>query len=210
MTEEIDKMKLKTGTTTVGLVCKGAAILGADRKATMGHLVASKEAQKVYQIADNLGMTIAGSVGDAQAIIRYIKAELKLYELNEDKKMPVGSAANLIGNILYSSKWYPYFIQLIVGGYDEKPGVYSLGPDGSVMEEKYFSSGSGSVMAFGVLEDGFKEGMEVNAAAKLVAKSIKAATQRDIYSGGTGIDLSIIEKGKFRKLTDAEVLKLLA
>ncbi len=210
MTEDIDNMRLKTGTTTVGLVCKGATILGADRKATMGHLIASKEAQKVYQIDDNLGMTIAGSVGDAQAIIRYIKAELKLYELNEEKKMPIAAAANLVGNILYSSKWYPYLLQLIVGGYDTKPRVFSLGPDGSVMEEKYFSSGSGSVMAFGVLEDGFKEGMEINAAAKLVVKAIKSATQRDIYSGGTGIDISIIEKGKFKKLTDEEVLKLLA
>ena len=209
MTEDIDKLKLKTGTTTVGLVCKGATILGADRKATMGHLVASKEAQKVYQIDDNLGMTIAGSVGDAQAIIRYIKAELKLYELNEDKKMSVASAATLIGNILYSSKWYPYWLQLIVGGYDSTPKLFSLGPDGSVMEEKYFSSGSGSVMAFGVLEDGFKEGMEIKDAMKLVAKSIKSATKRDIYSGGGGIDISVIEKGKFKKLTDSEVEKLL-
>ncbi|NOX71143.1 MAG: proteasome subunit beta, partial [Candidatus Micrarchaeota archaeon] len=175
MKENIDDLKLKTGTTTVGLVCKDAVVLGADRKATMGYLVASKDAQKVYKIDDNLGMTIAGSVGDAQAIIRYIKAELRLYELNEEKKMAVGSAAALIGNILYSSKWYPYYLQLIVGGYDTKPRVYSLGPDGSVMEEKYFSTGSGSVMAFGVLEEGFSENMVLDDAVKLVAKAIKSA-----------------------------------
>jgi len=209
MDDDVSKMKLKTGTTTVGLVCKEATILGADRKATMGHLVASKEAKKVYKLDDSLGMTIAGSVGDAQAIIKYIKAELKLYELNEEKKMSISGAANLIGNILYSSRWYPYLLQLIIGGYGKEPKLFSLGPDGSVMEEKYFSSGSGSVMAFGVLEDGFKENMELKNAVKLVAKSLSAATKRDIYSGGSGLDISIIEKGKFKKLSDKEVKKLL-
>ncbi len=208
--EEMNKMKLKTGTTTVGLVCKGAVVLGADRKATMGSLVAAKDAQKVYQIDENVGMTIAGSVGDAQAIIRYARAELKLYELSEEKKMPVKSVASLIGNILYSSRWYPYYLQLLVAGFDTKPRLFSLSPDGSVMEEKYFSTGSGSVMAFGVLEEGFKENMELKDALRLVARSIKAATQRDVFSGGSGIDIAVIEKGKFKKLTDDEVKKLFA
>lgn len=201
--------ELKTGTTTVGLVCDGAVVLGAERKATMGYLVASKAAKKILQIDEHIGMSIAGVVGDAQALERYIKAELKLYKLAEDKKISVSAASNLVANILYSRRFYPYIVQLIVGGYDSKPCLFSLSLDGSVMEEKeYFSSGSGSPMAFGVLENDYRKGMKVEDAKKLVVNAVKAATKRDIASGGSGIDVAVIDEKGFRMVPEEEVKRL--
>jgi len=209
---EMDRIeKLKTGTTTVGIICDGAVILGAERKATMGYLVASKVAEKILQIDDHIGMTIAGSVGDAQTLERYIKAELKLYRLREDKRIPVKAAATLVANILYSRSFYPYMVQLVIGGHDGEPRMYSLAPDGSVMEEKeYFSTGSGSPMAFGVLEDGFRKGMKAEEAKKLAIRAIKAAIQRDIASGGSGIDLAVLDAKGFHKVPEEDVKKLSA
>ncbi len=202
--------KLKTGTTTVGLLCKGAVIMAADRKATMGYLVANKETLKIIQLDSHLGMTIAGSVGDAQALERYLKAELRLYELEEDRKMNVRSIATLVANILYSRSYFPYYVQLLVGGIDERPRLFSFDPSGSLMEEKkYFSTGSGSVMALGVLEDNYKEDMDADTAKRLAVRAVKAAIERDIASGGTGIDLVIIDSGGFRKLSDDQVKALL-
>jgi proteasome beta subunit len=201
--------KLKTGTTTVGVICDGAVVLGAERKATMGYLVASKVAEKILQIDDHIGMTIAGSVGDAQTLDRYIKAELRLYKLREERRIPVKAAATLVSNILYARSMFPYIVQLVIGGYDEGPKMFSLAPDGSVMEEKeYFSTGSGSPMAFGVLEAGFRKGMKVEEAKKLVVKAIKAAVQRDIASGGSGINVAVIDSKGFRMASDEEVGKL--
>lgn len=207
MTEE--KMeKLKSGTTTVGLVCSGAIVLGAERKATMGYLVASKDTHKILPVDEHIAMTIAGLVGDAQALDRYIKAELKLYKLHEERRIPVKSAAYLIANILYARRFYPYYVQLILGGFDESPRLFSLGADGSVLEEKeYFSSGSGSPMAFGVLEDGYKKGMTVEEAKRIVARSIFSATKRDIASGGSGIDLTVIDSRGVHEIPDEEVKK---
>lgn len=201
--------KLKTGTTTVGVICDGAVVLGAEMKATMGYLVASKVAEKILQIDGHIGMTIAGSVGDAQTLERYIKAELKLYKLREERNIPVKAAATLVSNILYSRSYFPYLVQLVIGGYDNKPTMYSLAPDGSVMEEKqYFSTGSGSPMAFGVLEDGYKKGMKVEEAKKLVIRAIKAAVQRDIASGGSGINIAIIDSKGFHKISQENVKSL--
>ncbi len=207
MLEEMQK-KVKTGTTTVGIVAKEGVVLAAERKATMGYLVASQDAQKIYQIDDKLGMTIAGLVGDAQALLRYIKAELKIYKLQEEKKMGLEAASTLISNILYSRRFYPYIVQLVVGGYDSEPGLFTLSPDGSVMPEKYFSTGSGSPVAFGVLENEFKEGMEIQQAKKLAVRAVRAATKRDIASGGSGIDAVVISKSGFKRLDDDEVKKL--
>jgi proteasome beta subunit len=203
--------KLKTGTTTVGLVCNGAVVLGAERKATMGYLVASKHTHKILPVDEHIAMTIAGLVGDAQALERYIKAELKLYKLHEERRISIKSAAYLIANILYARRFYPYYVQLLVGGYDEEPKVFSLGADGSVLEEKeYFSTGSGSPMALGVLEDCYKKNMTVEEAKRLVARSIFSATKRDIASGGSGIDITIVDSKGVHELNDDDVAKLIA
>jgi len=209
MLEEIEN-KVKTGTTTVGIVAKDSVVLAAERKATMGYLVASQDAKKIYQIDENMGVTIAGLVGDAQALLRYIQAELKLYKLQEEKKMSIEAASTLLANILYSRRFYPYIVQFVVAGYDSKPRLFTLSPDGSVIEEKYFSTGSGSPIAFGVLENEFKEGMELEQAKKLAIRSVRAATRRDIASGGSGIDAVVISKAGFKKLSDDEVNKLAA
>ncbi|MEE9405937.1 MAG: archaeal proteasome endopeptidase complex subunit beta [Candidatus Aenigmarchaeota archaeon] len=205
-----EKVLRKTGTTTVGVICSGAVVLGADQKASMGYLVASKETRKILQLEDHIGMTIAGMVGDALALERYIKAELNLYRLQEGRKIPVNAAAYLIANILYARRYFPYIVQLVVGGYDTAPRLYSFDPSGAVQDEKeYFSTGSGSPMAFGVLEDNYKKGMSVEEAKKVVARAIKAATERDIASGGKGIDIVVIDSRGFRKIPAEEVKKLL-
>ena len=208
--EETDIKQLKTGTTTVGVVCKNAVVLGAERKATMGYLVASKDTLKIVQIDEHMGMTIAGAVGDVQALQRYVQAELKLYRFQEDRKIPVSAAANLVANILYSRRFYPYMVQLIIGGYDENgPHVFSFDPMGSMQnEDEYFSTGSGSVMALGVLEDKFKKGMDTDEAKKLVIRAIRSATKRDIASGGSGIDIIIIDSKGYHKVSNDEVERI--
>jgi proteasome beta subunit len=200
--------KVKTGTTTVGLVCNNAVILAAERKATMGYLVASKDAKKILQIDEHMAMTIAGVVGDAQALERYIKAELRLYALQEERRISVKAASTLIGNILYSRRFYPYIVQLVVAGYDTSPRLFTLSPDGSVLEEKFFSTGSGSPIALGVLENEFKEGMELEAAKRIAARAVRAATKRDIASGGSGIDLMVLDSKGVHKVPEEEVKKL--
>ncbi|MBU0898728.1 MAG: archaeal proteasome endopeptidase complex subunit beta [Nanoarchaeota archaeon] len=208
MNDKIEK--LKTGTTTVGVMCKDAVVLGAERKATMGYLVADKNAQKILQLDDHIAMTIAGMQGDAQALGRYIKAEYKLFELQEGKKISLTAAANLMSNILYSRRFYPYYVQLIIGGYDKEPKLFIFDPTGAISDEKeYFSTGSGSPFALGVLEREFKKDMTVEDAKNMVANAIHSATKRDIASGGSGINLVVIDSKGYKKIPDEEVKKLI-
>jgi proteasome beta subunit len=205
----MEDKKLKTGTTTVGVVCKDGVVLGAERKSTMGYLLASRHAKKIIPIDEHIAMTIAGMVGDAQALERYIKAELKLYRLQEERRIPVKAAASLIANILYARRFYPYIVQLVVGGYDNKPRLFSFDPSGSLQEEdEYFSTGSGSPIAFGVLEDKYKKDMGVEEAKKLVTRAVRSATKRDIASGGSGIDVVVIDSKGFHHVPEDEVKKL--
>ncbi|MCD6483379.1 MAG: archaeal proteasome endopeptidase complex subunit beta [Candidatus Aenigmarchaeota archaeon] len=193
----------KTGTTTVGIICKDGVVLAAEKKSTMGYLVASKESQKILQIADHIAITIAGASGDAQALARYMRAEIKLFEIQNGRRISVRGAATLLSNILQSSKYFPYMVQLIVAGYDDYEGakIFSLDAIGAVEEEKkFFSTGSGSPIALGVLEDQYREDLTVEEGAELAKRAIKAAIQRDIGSGGAGVDIVIIDKNGLRFL----------
>ena len=193
--KELVKVK-ETGTTTVGIVCKDAVVLAAEKKSTLGYLVASKESEKIIPLDDHIAMTIAGASGDAQVLARYLKAEFKLFEILHRRKIMVKGAATLLSNILQSSKYFPYYVQLIIGGVDSKgPHIFDLDAIGGMEEEKKFiSTGSGSPIALGVLEDQYKEEMSIEEAKELAKRAIRAAVERDIGSGGKGIDIAVITK----------------
>ncbi|MBI2085462.1 MAG: archaeal proteasome endopeptidase complex subunit beta [Candidatus Aenigmarchaeota archaeon] len=197
---------LKTGTTTVGIVCKDGVIMAAEKKSTMGYLIASKESEKVYEVDDTIGLTIAGAAGDAQALVRYVRAELKLFKIQNQRPLTVRGAATLLSNILQGGRWSyaPYMVQLILGGVDAKGGViYPMDALGAYDEEKkFFSTGSGSPYALGVLEDNYKQNITTDEGAKLAVRAIKAAIERDIGSGGKGIDIMIIKSDGISKIRE--------
>ncbi|MFH0890241.1 MAG: archaeal proteasome endopeptidase complex subunit beta [Candidatus Aenigmatarchaeota archaeon] len=202
---------LKTGTTTVGIVCKDGVVIAAEKKSTMGYLVASKESEKIYEVDDKMALTIAGAAGDAQALVRYLKAELKLFKIQNQRSLTVKGAATLLSNILQGGRWSyaPYMVQLILGGVDAKgPVLFPMDALGAYDEErKFFSTGSGSPFALGVLEDSYKVGITTDEAAKLAVRAIKAAIERDIGSGGNGIDIVIIRDTGSKRLKGEDLEK---
>jgi proteasome beta subunit len=175
----------------------------------MGTLIAHKETKKLYQIDEHLALATAGLVGDLQILSRYLSAESKLYRLKRDTKIPVQSAATLMSNILNSRKFAPYYVQLILGGWDSSGGhIFSLDAAGGSIPDKYTAGGSGSPYAFGVLEDSFRDDMTVNEGIDLALRAVTAAMGRDSASGN-GTDVAVITEKEFKMIPDDEVKKRL-
>jgi len=198
----------QTGTTTVGLVCKDGVVFASDRRATMGYLIASKDIDKIYSVSDRIAMTIAGGVGDAQTLIRWMNAELKLYELKHEKPATVEAAAVLLANILGQYKFYPFYVQLLIGGIDEKPRLFSVDMLGGITEEKVTSTGSGSPIAYGVLEELYTPEQDISTNLPIAAKAVSAAMKRDAASGER-VDLVVITKFGFKRLEKEDVTRLM-
>jgi proteasome beta subunit len=193
-----------TGTTTMGVVCRDGIVLGTDTRATMGTFVAHKRAKKVYPIDYHVAMTIAGGVADAQTVVEILQANSKLYRFEKGMPIPVSAVARLAANILFSSRYYPFILQSIIGGVDDLgPHIFALDPLGSVTEEKCVSTGSGSPIAYGVLEPGYKEGMSVKDAIPLVVRAVNSAMKRDSASGDS-FDVAVISKEGYRELGEEE------
>lgn len=194
------KEYLKTGTTTVGIKCKDGIILAADKRAG-GGIIIDKRAQKIYQITNNIALTMAGVASDAQLITKLIGAELRLIEIRKEKSVSVKEAANLLSGIVYQNirklSTIPGISHFILGGKDSNGfHIFDIYPDGSLSECKDFiSSGSGSVMAYGVLETIYKQDLSIQEGINLAVQCLNAAIQRDMNSGD-GIDIiKITNKG---------------
>jgi proteasome beta subunit len=198
------------GTTTIGVVCKDGVILASDTRVTMGYYVAHKFVKKVYKVDEHLGMTIAGTVADAQRVVDILTANAKLYKINLNRPMPVSAAARLVANILFNNRYVPLSTQVLVGGVDETgPHVFNLDPYGSLMEEKSVSTGSGSPVAYGILEDKYREGLTIKEVLPTIAKAVNAAMKRDVASGNS-YNIIVIDAHGYKELTDQEKSKLLS
>ena len=200
----MDNNQLKTGTTTVALLCKDGIVLAADKRVTSGYLISNKKFEKIFPITGSIAVTVAGTVSDIQLLTKYIKAELSLRAFRTGRDVTVKEAVNLLAMFVYGNirkySIIPGVSHFIVAGKDSEGfHGYDIAPDGSIIEiDDYTSSGSGSVMAYGVLETLYKPNMSIEEGVKLAVKAINAAVQRDIASGN-GVDVLTVTKDGIKK-----------
>ena len=192
----------KTGTTTIGIVCKDGIVMAADKRVTAGNHIANSKYQKIAVVADNVAITTAGLVSDAQLLTKVIKAEIKLKEVQTGRKISVKEAVNTLSGLSYQNiRMTGGIVGFLVGGSDNTGyTLWDVGVDGSILQnEEYVSDGSGSVFALGVLENDYRKDMSVEEGAKLAVKALNVAQKRDNASG-SGFDVVTITKDGIKKI----------
>jgi proteasome beta subunit len=204
-----DEERLLKGTTTIGIVAKDGVVLATERRATAGTMIANKSTNQLFKIDQNIGMTVAGLVGDAQVLGRYLRAEVALYRLRRSAPLSTEGAATLLANILSGNRMFPYYAWLILGGVDGKGGhVYSVDPAGGSIEDRYVSVGSGSTFAYGVLEEVYSRDITVTDGVDLALRGLTVAMKRDSASGDGYIVHTITSK-EYREFSEDEINKRL-
>lgn len=204
----MEKDVKKTGTTTLGIVCKDGLVMAADKRVTAGNLIANKKYEKIAIIADSIAITTAGLVSDAQLLTKIARAEIKLKEVQTGRKITVKEAVNTIAGLSYSNirSFSPGIVGFLAGGYDQTTGfsLWDIGVDGSIIQnDEYVTDGSGSVFVHGVLETLFKKDLSIAEGAELAVKALDAAQKRDNASG-SGFDVITITKDGIKKLATKE------
>ncbi|HUH99833.1 MAG TPA: proteasome subunit beta [Nitrososphaerales archaeon] len=209
-TQKIPERTRYHGTTTAGVVCSDGVVLATDTRVTAGGYIAHKRGRKLLQVDRHLAVTISGGVADAQNVVDSLKYYANTYRIEKGIPLPVKSAARIVSNILFGSRYYPYIAIVIVGGYDTTGGsIYNVDLFGSALPEKVTATGSGSPVAFGVLEEGYQEGMSVTKGVTLAANAIIAAMRRNVFTGDS-FDIAVIDKAGFREVSEQDKEKLLA
>jgi len=206
--DKILKMAYR-GTTTVGIAGKDFVVLGADRRVSTGTYIFHKRGKKIHIIDRHVATTIAGVVADAQRLVEQLKTEATFYKLTNERLMPVQAVATLASILLFRMR--PILIaHMLVGGVDNNKGaqLYSIDWLGTVTEEKYTASGSGSPYAVTLLESEYSRDISKKDAIKLAVKAVNAAMRRDPGSG-EGVDVVIVDKNGARELDVKEIMKSL-
>ncbi len=193
---------IKSGTTTVAMMVKDGVVIGTESQATAGYTVATKTAQKLFQINDYCAATISGGVADCQYVISQLQALSRLKQVEENEVPEPKYIANVTRNILFQGRSY-FLAMMIVGGYSikEKKGIlYGIDLLGTLYEEsKYLSFGSGSPFSLGVLEADWKPDMTKEEGIELIKTAISSSRERDAASG-FNIQICTIDKEGFKQI----------
>ena len=198
--------KILHGTTTVGIKAKDGVVLCADMRASAGYFIANNNTMKIQQLDLHAGMTMAGGVADAQNITDILRYHSNLHRIQKQEPIPIKSLTRLASLIFHQNRGYPFIADILVGGYDNKgPALFNIDMFGSVEEKSYVTTGSGSPVAYGLLEEEYREDLSVEDAKGIALRAVKAAITRNIGTGD-GINVAIIDKDGFR-LLDSEQKK---
>ncbi len=193
--------KILHGTTTIGIKAKDGVVLCADMRASAGYFIANNNTMKIQKIDEHAGMTMAGGVADAQNITDILRYHANIHRIEKQEPIPIKSLTRLTSLIFHQNRGYPFIADILVGGYDSAgPALFNIDMFGSVEEKTYVTTGSGSPVAYGLLEEEYRDDLTVEEAKVIALKAVKAAITRNIGTGD-GINVSIIDKDGFRLLT---------
>ena len=196
--------KILHGTTTVGIKAKDGVILCADMRASAGYFIANNNTMKIQKIDEHAGMTMAGGVADAQNITDILRYHANLHRIQKQEPIPIKSLTRLTSLIFHQNRGYPFIADILVGGYDKTgPDLYNIDMFGSVEKKTFVTTGSGSPVAYGLMEEEFHENLSVEDAKIIALRAVKAAITRNIGTGD-GINIAILDKDGFRLLTNEQ------
>ena len=202
--------KILHGTTTVGIQAKDGVILCADMRASAGYFIANNNTMKIQKIDEHAGMTMAGGVADAQNITDILRYHANLHRIEKNKPIPIKSLTRLSSLIFHQNRGYPFIADILVGGYDlSGPNLYNIDMFGSVEKKNFVTTGSGSPVAYGLLEEEYRENLSVDEAKLIALRAVKAAITRNIGTGD-GINIAIIDKDGYRLLTKEQKKSIIA
>jgi proteasome beta subunit len=189
-------MSFPTGATVVGIKCSDGAVVATDSLITWGTFVLSEKGIKAFKLTDTIVLASGGLTSDYQMLVNRLKAQIKLYELNQKKAITVKALSKMLANTLYSRRMAPLYVQTVVVGVDgDGPQLYGLDMGGSLIPDDFTATGTGTAPAFGVLEDRYKPTVTVKEAENIAIDAVKAGIARDAQSGGEIHIISVTEKG---------------
>jgi len=192
--------KILHGTTTVAIKVKDGVVLCADMRASAGYFIANNNTMKIQKIEQHAGLTLAGGVADAQNIVDVLRYHANVHRIQSQEPIPIRSLARLTSLMFHQNRGYPFIADILVGGYDNQgPQLFNIDMFGSVEEKNYVTTGSGSPVAYGLLEEEYKDNLTLDEAKSIALRAVKAAITRNIGTGD-GINVALIDKNGFQLL----------
>ncbi len=179
------------GTTIVAATFPGGVVMGGDRRATMGNIIAQRDIEKVFAADDYSCVGIAGAAGIAVEMVRLFQVELEHYEKIEGTPLSLDGKANRLATLIRAN--LALAMQGLVAvplfaGFDvasEHGRIFSYDATGGRYEEQAFHAvGSGSLFARGALKKLYHDDLDERQTATVAVQALYDAADDDSATGG--------------------------
>lgn len=206
------------GTTIVAATYPGGVVMAGDRRATMGNIIAQRDAEKVFQADEYSAVGIAGTAGLAFEVVQLFQLELEHYEKIEGVVLSLEGKANRLahmvrGNLALAMQGLasvPLF-----AGWDEATGngrIFSYDITGARYEEHaFYGVGSGALFARGALKKLFRDDLTADEATTVCVQGLYDAADDDSATGGPDLHrrifpvVALVDEEGYRRLDDEAV-----
>jgi proteasome beta subunit len=206
------------GTTVVAIRCAGGVVMAGDRRATAGYTIANRRIEKVFPADELSGVAIAGAAGPAVEMVRLFQVQLQHYEKVEGEPLSLEGKANQLAQMVRANlpaAMQGFVVVPLFAGFDARRRVgrvFSFDAAGGKYEEAdYQANGSGGVHARNWIKAGWREGLTADEAIELAIRSLFAAADEDVATGGPDLVrgiypmVSVIDENGYRALDDDDV-----
>jgi proteasome beta subunit len=206
------------GTTVAAIRFEGGVVMAGDRRATAGYTIASRRIEKVFPADAYSGVAIAGAAGPAVEMVRLFQVQLEHYEKVQGNALSLEGKANQLSMLIranLNAAMMGLAVVPLFAGYDHKRRrgrVYSYDVTGGRYEEQDFQAqGSGSVHARNWIKAGWSEGMSVDGTVDLALRSLFAAADEDVATGGPDLVrrifplVAVIDTDGYRELDEDDI-----
>jgi proteasome alpha subunit len=185
------------GSTTIGIKTHDFAILSSQIKPTRPLVEPS---EKIFTIDDNVGATGSGYIGDILQLVDEIRLHAQKHRVSFETPIEIGSLARHISSYLHSFTIYsvrPQAASILIAGRDQTGiQLYQIDPSGTYFRGSAFAIGQSSEIALEVIQQGYKENMDIEQAIQLSNNAIeKALAEKPLIATGV-----ILKEGTFKKL----------
>ena len=201
------------GTTIVAVEFAGGVVMGGDRRATMGSMIANREIEKVFGTDEYSCVGIAGAAGLAVELVKLFQVELEHYEKIEGTLLSVEGKANRLAMMIRGNlglTMQGLAVVPLFAGYDVEDGdgrIYSYDVTGGCYREHHHHSvGSGSLFARGSMKKLWRPGLDASMAVRIAVEALYDAADDDSATGGPDMNrriwpvVAVVDAEGFRRV----------
>lgn len=151
------------GGSTLGISGEDFTIIAGDTRSTSGYNINTRYEPKLFRIGgegpEHIGakmvLSVVGFAADGHALQERLDTVVKMYQYQHGKAMTVHACAQRLSHVLYSKRFFPYYVQAILGGIDEagRGALYSYDPVGSYEREYCRAAGAAASLIMPFLDN---------------------------------------------------------
>lgn len=171
---------VRRGTVAVGIKSKEGIVIAVEEKPRK--LQISETAQKIFQVAEHIGVAAAGYIPDARSQVDNARFFAQSNKLIYDEDVEVETVAKHLADQCQQFTQYagvrPFGVALILGGINNnKPHLFLTDPSGTYISYDAVAIGSGSDKVTDFLEKTYKKDLSLEDASALAAAAIYLSSE---------------------------------